>query len=310
MKSVVFGPVPSRRLGRSLGINNLPTSACTYSSVYGPGAATAATHIEREPFVDPELIAGRVAQRLAELRGARQPVDHVTFAPTGEPTLDLRLGETIAKVRRHGARVAVMTNGSLLWRHDVRQDVARADIVSITVDAARRECWREVDRPAPQLRFEDVMAGIRAFAESYRGKLLTQTTLVGGMNDSEEEIEAVADYLQLIKPGIAYLAVASAPGVPATSDKAFTRAYAALADHVSHVACLLDEDEYDMRDAPSGADGLMARAAERPIERQEVETWLQDGGYDWGVVQELVDGGALRVVEYRGRTYFSPRRRA
>lgn len=307
MKPLVFGPVASRRLGQSLGINHVPPDVCSYACVYAHRTDTPATRVEREPIADPEQIAGEVRQRLDALRG--QAIDHVTFVSTGEPTLDSRLGETIARVRRTGVKVAVMTDGSLLWRHDVRQELAQADVVSITVDAARRDAWRQIAQPAPRLRLDDVLAGIRAFAETYRGTLLTQTTVVRGINDDQSEMESVADYLQLVEPSFAYLAVPTHPGVRPASDEAFTRAYAALADHLPRVACLFDEDDQDTLDTPHDVGGLMAIAAERPMERQEVEAWLKESSRSWSLVQALVDDGALRVVEYRGRTYFSPRRR-
>jgi hypothetical protein len=137
----VFGPVPSRRLGRSLGVNHLPPQVCSYSWAYCQIGPTLVRASEPEPRCAPELIHEQVRDRLATLRRRGEPVDYVTFVPEGEPCLDRNLGASIDAVRTLGVPIAVITNGSLLWRPEVRERLLKADCVS--------GVRRRLSRPAP-----------------------------------------------------------------------------------------------------------------------------------------------------------------
>jgi wyosine [tRNA(Phe)-imidazoG37] synthetase (radical SAM superfamily) len=118
---LTFGPVPSRRLGRSLGINNIPPKSCTYSCVYCQVGPTPRTEVLPRAFYAPTQIVQEVKAHLARLRERGERVDYLTFVPDGEPTLDSRLGETIDRLRPLGIPIAVISNGSLLSREDVRE---------------------------------------------------------------------------------------------------------------------------------------------------------------------------------------------
>lgn len=127
---ITFGPVPSRRLGRSLGVNHVPPKNCSYACVYCQVGATDRMRIDRSRFLDPAEVVDAVARRISSCREEREPVDFVTFVPDGEPTLDLHLGEEIRGVRSLGVPVAMITNGSLLGRPEVREELSAADLVS------------------------------------------------------------------------------------------------------------------------------------------------------------------------------------
>ena len=122
---IAFGPIPSRRLGRSLGVNHIPPKVCTYSCVYCQVGRTSSLRIRRCAFYDPARVAEAVRERVAQARSSGEAVDFITFVPDGEPTLDINLGQEIARLRPLGIPIAVITNGSLLWREDVRADLSR-----------------------------------------------------------------------------------------------------------------------------------------------------------------------------------------
>ncbi|BES80490.1 radical SAM protein [Pyrodictium abyssi] len=122
-----------------------------------------------ENLLQADEVVGEAARRLEELDAVGEHVDYVTVVPDGEPTLDANLGRLVEGLRALGARVAVLSNGSLLWREDVRRDLQEADLVSVKPDAAREETWRRVNRPHPRLRLDTVIQGIRVFSEEYRG---------------------------------------------------------------------------------------------------------------------------------------------
>ena len=148
---IAFGPVRSRRLGWSLGINNVPPKTCTYSCVYCQVGATDRARIEREAYFEPDAIVAEVGERLAECRAIGQPVDYATFVPDGEPALDRHLGEAIRGVAALGVKVAVITNGSLLWRDDVRTGAIPTDWASLKVDTVDDATWaaQPSDRRSP-----------------------------------------------------------------------------------------------------------------------------------------------------------------
>ncbi|MDX2437439.1 MAG: radical SAM protein, partial [Acidobacteriota bacterium] len=174
---MTFGPVPSRRLGQSLGINNIPPKICSYACIYCQLGRTLTMQTERTNFYDPERILEEVRTRVEEVRVAGESVDYLCFVPDGEPTLDLRLGREIELVRELGIKIAVITNSSLIWRKDVREELALADWVSLKVDAVREDVWRRIDRPHGQLRLSQILDGALALSGSFTGQLVTETML-------------------------------------------------------------------------------------------------------------------------------------
>ncbi|MEJ2097833.1 MAG: radical SAM protein, partial [Deltaproteobacteria bacterium] len=117
---IAFGPVPSRRLGRSLGINNIPPKVCSYSCVYCQVGKTRRMKVDRSPFYDPQEIYRDVKKKIAKAQKKGESVDYLTFVPDGEPTLDVNLGNEIELLKSLGPKIGVITNGSLAWRKDVR----------------------------------------------------------------------------------------------------------------------------------------------------------------------------------------------
>ena len=134
----VFGPVPSRRFGRSLGINNIPPKTCTYSCIYCQRGRTTRMPLERAPFYSPETLIGEARAAIAEMGCQGETIDYLTFVPDGEPTLDANLGKAITLAGKTGHKVAVITNGSLLWDPSVRDDLSAADAVSVKATRGER----------------------------------------------------------------------------------------------------------------------------------------------------------------------------
>jgi len=309
---LVFGPVPSRRLGQSLGINNIPPKSCTYSCIYCQVGATVGANVRRRPFFQPGTIVDQVGERLTALRDQERKVDVLTFVPSGEPTLDLHLGEEIAELKRFGVPIAVITNGSLLWRHDVRTELSRADIVSVKVDAARVATWRRINQPCPSLDLDDVLAGVRIFAARYRGRLLTETMLVAGVNDSEAELTKTADLVAELRPAVAYVAIPTRPPAESTvrapSDEVLAMAFQLFAARLPAVELLLGYEEEPFSVGESVEQSLLSIATVHPMRREEVAQILRDAGETWSLVDELVARGALAEVRHRNRTFYLRRR--
>ncbi len=176
----IYGPVPSWRLGRSLGIDLLPGrgKVCTFDCVYCQLGRTTRFTAERQMFVEME----RLQAELDALPLKAKDVDHSTFSGTGEPTLAANLGEAIELVRGspslQGVPVAVLTNATLLSRPDVRRDLARADLVVAKLDAPDEECFQAINRPIGGVTWSLVIEGIRALRREFHGRLALQMMFV------------------------------------------------------------------------------------------------------------------------------------
>ena len=230
--AIVFGPIPSRRLGRSLGVNNIPPKVCTYSCVYCQIGVTGRIEKQRQAFYEPQRVYEEVARRLDTFGPLGEGVDYISFVPDGEPTLDINLGEEIGLMKSLGIKIAVITNGTLLHLPDVRRDLAGADWVSLKVDAASEDVWRRLNRPHRDLSLAQVRAGTLEFAREFAGELVTETMLLAGYNDGPEEIEAIATFVKDIGPRKAFLGVPTRPpalgSVRPASPEAMNLAYQAF----------------------------------------------------------------------------------
>ena len=208
---ITFGPVPSRRLGRSLGINNIPPKICSYACIYCQLGNTLKMQIERRAFFNPDEIFTSVKQRVQQVIANNESIDYLAFVPDGEPTLDINLGETIERLKELKIPVAVISNASLIAGQDVRGDLLKADWVSLKVDAGTEELWKIIDRPHGKLRFEEIKMGLFAFRNEYKGILATETMLIRGLNDKPKAIDEISEILRQLNPDSAYIAVPTRP---------------------------------------------------------------------------------------------------
>jgi len=185
----VFDPVPSRRLGYSLGVDIIPPKYCSYDCIYCQAGKTTDKEILRKRFYDPEVIVAQVADRVA----TTQQVDIITFSGSGEPTLNLDLGVMIRGVKKRVATpVAVITNGSLLHDREVRADLAEADVVLPSLDAVSEEAFKRINRPHPLLDVESVIAGLKKFRQGYTGPIWLEIMLIRNVNDDPDELKKMA----------------------------------------------------------------------------------------------------------------------
>jgi wyosine [tRNA(Phe)-imidazoG37] synthetase (radical SAM superfamily) len=196
----VFGPVPSRRLGKSLGIDTVPMKTCNWNCVYCQlGRSTPVVH-ERKEYLPAEAILDEVRQALPLIQP--RDIDWITFVASGEGTLHSRIGTLVHAVKRMSDHpVAVITNGSMLYLADVRAGMAEADAVLPTLDAGDPALYRRINRPHPQFTFAQHVAGLTAFAQMKRhAKMWIEVMLVAGVNDTELALRQLSDVLSRIGP--------------------------------------------------------------------------------------------------------------
>ncbi|MDK2857766.1 MAG: hypothetical protein PWQ29_1729 [Verrucomicrobiota bacterium] len=185
----LFGPVPSRRLGRSLGIDVTPFETCSFNCLFCQCGSTTDRMTERKEFVPFDAVCAEIARWLAEDGAA----DGITFAGSGEPTLYSRLGDLMGFIKSKTAiPVILLSNGTLLHRSDVRTEAAQADIVKISLSAWDEPSFQEINRPAPGLSLEQLLEGEKAFRKEFCGELWLEVFLMKGINASTEQVRQIA----------------------------------------------------------------------------------------------------------------------
>ncbi len=193
----VYGPVPSRRLGRSLGVDIVPPKICTLDCVYCQIGRTTQKSTIRRDFIDIDAVVAELRDRLSEGVTA----DYITIGGSGEPTLNSRLGELIDRIRGLTAiPVALLTNGTLFDRADVRSESAKADVVIPSLDAGDPQAFEAVNRPAPDISIEKVVSGLGRFRDEFRGQIWLEVFLIEGMNTSPEQLARLKDLIARIRP--------------------------------------------------------------------------------------------------------------
>ena len=303
-----YGPVPSRRLGKSLGINNIPPKICTYSCVYCQIGRTTQMQDCRKVFYDPDEIVQDVRNKLQKARAASEKVDYLTFVPDGEPTLDINLGKEIEALKTLGVPVGVITNASLLWRDDVREDLSKADWISVKVDSVDEGHWRQINRPCKGIQLSAVLDGLLAFSKRYTGKLVTETMLVKGLNDNEGCMKAVADYLHILRPEIAYLSIPTRPPmegwVSPPEEGTLNLLWQILADRVKQVEYLIDYEGDSFTATDNVEQSLLNITAVHPMREEAVRLLLSRAGYSWDTVSHLMAQGVLTKTDYNGHVFY------
>ncbi len=307
-RMIAFGPIPSRRLGHSLGVNNIPPKFCTYSCVYCQLGRTPHIQADRRTFYTPEEIA-RDVRRQVERTGGQ--IDYLTFVPDGEPTLDVNLGRSVVSLRSLSIPVAVITNSSLVWQEGVREDLSKADWVSLKVDSALEPTWRRINRPHRSLRLAAILDGMLSFAQSYKGMLVTETMLVAGVNDDEPSLRAVAAFLARLRPARAYISVPTRPPaepwVRPPAEERVLRAHQIFSAAVGEAELLIGYEGDAFSATGDPREDLLRITAVHPMRREAVEALLARTGASWETVSGLVAEGLLVETEYEGRTFYARR---
>jgi wyosine [tRNA(Phe)-imidazoG37] synthetase (radical SAM superfamily) len=309
-EALAFGPVPSRRLGRSLGVNNIPPKTCSYSCVYCQLGRTSSMLINRQAFYKPEQILMQVKKKIDEatLRGER--IDYITFVPDGEPTLDANLGREISLLKNIGIPIAVITNASLLWREEVKEDLLVADFVSLKVDAVSIDLWRRINRPHKDLKLDTILDGVKQFAKSFEGILVSETMLIDSVN-YEDELERVANFLRgLVKLDKAYIAIPTRPPtekwVKPAKEEVINEAFQVFSKKLggNRVEYLIGYEGNAFTSTGNVKEDLLSITAVHPMREEAVTEFLKKAGADWRVVEELLQQGRLVEIEYEGKKYY------
>jgi len=300
----VFGPVPSRRLGKSLGVNNIPPKHCSYSCVYCQVGRTSNITLERRTFYPWTEVVEEVVGAIKAI--GEENIDYVTFVPDGEPTLDVFLGKEISEIKKRTNKpIAVLTNASLLFEEEVRNDLYEANLVSVKVDAVTEEVYRKINRPHPKVELDKVLDGIRKFSESYKGKMITETMLVKDINDSENEIRLVSSFIAELNAYKVYIAVPTRPPaesfVKKAEEESVLRAYEIFSERINKekLELLVGYEGSNFGVIKDPVESLLNITSVHPMRIDYACEVLQRAGLNpEKVLEELVNKNKIAIVNY------------
>lgn len=303
----VFGPVPSRRLGKSLGIDPVPLKTCNWNCVYCQLGRSMPLVNERREYFPRDAMIEEIELVLARARPG--DIDWITFIGSGETTLHSGLGWLIRQVKaRTELPVAVITNGSLLYLPEVREELSVADAVLPSLDAGDARLYRRIDRPHPEATFERLVDGLVAFRNGYRGKLWVEVMLVRGLNDTDAALRDIAAVLAKVRPDEIHVVQPDRPACeswvqPADRD-GLLRVQAALGE----VARIIQPatGEFTITGSSSPVDAVVEIISRHPMREDEVIRTLQQWspGELTAVLKALEDGGRAQAVERNGIRYY------
>lgn len=304
----VFGPVPSRRLGQSLGIDTIPLKTCNWNCVYCQLGRTKPLNNQRKDYYPPSEILSEVREALETCQPGE--INWVTFVGSGEPLLHASLGYLIQQVKKLTALpVAVITNGSLLFLPEVRQDLKPVDAVMPSLDAGTAELYRKINRPHPDLTFERLVEGLVSFRNEYSGRLWVEVMLVRGLNDNPQSLGDIARILERIRPDAVHINLPIRPPVetwvepPGSEELMQALAILGSVAEVVHPA----EGSFNLSGYEDPIEAIIAVITRHPMREQELESalsrWPQDEVRR--VLANLEASGRAQVVERYGIRFWS-----
>jgi len=301
----VYGPVPSRRLGRSLGVSPIPAKTCTFSCVYCQLGRTDRLTAGRQSFFPKESILEEIMRTIDP-----KTTDFVTFCGDGEPTLCRDLGWLIRRVKASAkVPVAVITNGSLLYRKDVRQDLEASDLVIASLDAGDERTFWEINRPHGTQDFESYILGLADFKSEFTGKIWVETMLVRDMNDSEESLQRIKDILDEIKPdGVHVLTPIRPPAeswVGPPEESAVNRARQMIENAASF--SVVESGEFGRDGFGNARQAIIEIGSRHPL-RLDQALRIEEEFSEPGSIETMLKNGDLVQVAYERRRYLLPAR--
>lgn len=304
-QNVVYGPVPSRRLGRSLGVDLVPYKICSYDCIYCQIGRTPQPTMERKPYVPVEKVVRQVLEKLEQGVAA----DYITLGGSGEPTLNSDIAEIIARIQAASpVPVAVLTNGSMLIQADVRQALKAADAVLPSFDAPDADIFQRINRPGPGIGFAEMAEGMVRFRQEYTGPIWLEIFLIDGINTSEAAIEGFKHWMTRIRPDRIHLNTAVRPtaesGVLRPSDEQLMRVRDMLGERAEIVVAYQGESRVTGGRKSLQAD-LLDLLSRRPCTLSDIADGLDTHPHEiLKYLEPLVASGEIEMVRKEDGTYY------
>ena len=311
-KKYLYGPVASRRLGRSLGIDIVPLKTCTLDCVYCQLGKTTEKTIERRDYVPIKAVLAELKDRLneglkADLSAVRV-ADFITISGSCEPTLNSQLGELIDGIKKiTDIPVAVMTNGTLFYREDVRADCAKADVVVPSLDAGDEETFRKVNRPHKDISIEKLVDGLCKFRKEFSGQIWLEVFLIEGLNTDIAEIDKVKALIQRIHPDKVQLNTAVRPTAEPGIKKVDAQKLQTIASRIGqHCEVVADfPSRHAKKHIDSKAEDILSMLKRRPCSLNDICSGLSiHSNESLKYINELREQGVINSEEKDGKIFF------
>ncbi len=306
---IAYGPVPSRRLGRSIGINNIPAKICSYSCVYCQLGKTIELTNKKRTFYDPNRIFEDTQARVEAAISKGESIDYLTFVPDGEPTLDTNLKREVELVGQLDIPIAVLTNASLIWDTEVKDALNSSNLVSLKIDGVTEEMWGRVDRPHKALKLQKILDGIIAFSDEYDGTIITETMFLHHI-DYNEEIHRIAEFLDSLKITKSYIAIPTRPPtldwVEPAAERVLNHAFNKFAEVLgaNKVELLIGYEGDSFSSTGNLTDDILSITAVHPMREDAVRKLVSSANSNWDIILNLIDERRLIGIRYKGDTYY------
>lgn len=300
-----YGPVPSRRLGRSLGVSLIPPKTCSYSCVYCQLGRTNRLQAKRESFFPKERVLSEI-----ERRSADADMDFITFVGDGEPTLSADLGWLMQKSREStGKQIAVISNGSLLYQPEVREECAYADVVIPSLDAGSEEVFKKINRPHRGITFDVMLQGQVDFRRCYRGRIWLEIMLVQGVNDSESALLDIRKAVKRIEPDRIYIMTPIRPPaeswVQPPSPESILRAQKILGQPTTIAS--IESGDFGLDAFSNAREAILEIGSRHPLRLEQAQK-IAARFAQTGMVDKLIAEGEIVKIVYHRRAYLLPSR--
>jgi wyosine [tRNA(Phe)-imidazoG37] synthetase (radical SAM superfamily) len=303
----LYGPVPSRRLGFSLGIDIIPFKTCTFDCVYCQLGSSSEKKIRRQTFFSHENILPQIKKALSSERR----IDAITFSGSGEPTLNAGIENLIKEIKKNTAiPIVVLTNSSLLSRSSVRKALLQADIIVPSLDAADQDVFQKINRPHPSLNIKEIIEGLRAFRSEFQGSLWLEILLVKGINDSPSQIQKLKNAINKIKPERIQLNTVIRPPAEKTARPLSLQELKEIKD-VMGENCEIIAD-FDRKGHSSSSqdieETILTMIKRRPVTLSDVSTSLGlHRNEALKYLNDLLTKKKIKCIVHKGLRYFEPK---
>lgn len=305
---LVFGPVPSRRLGSSIGINHIPPKHCSYSCIYCQVGHTDHMEIKRSAYYPIDQILGEVQEKIDQCSKIGNNIDYLTLVPDGEPTLDINLGKLVEGLKKFKIPVAVISNSTLIDHPDVQDELMQADWVSLKVDTVDEMLWRVIDRPHHQLSLTKILDSIYKFRKKYSGILVTETMLISGLNDQRRSFLHLCDYLNELQPSKAYLSIPTRPpaeaGVKIPKPETLQEILQIGAERLPFMDLLFETEVGDFVSTGDLAEDIRSITAVHPLREEALRQMVTRAGGEWKVVEDLMAAGEVYNIVHQSERFY------
>jgi wyosine [tRNA(Phe)-imidazoG37] synthetase (radical SAM superfamily) len=298
-----YGPVPSRRLGKSIGVSPIPAKTCSYSCVYCQLGRTDHMQVERKSFFPKEDIF-RDIEKVVNASSA----DFITFVGDGEPTLCKDLGWLIENTKNvFKLPIAVITNGSLLYHEDVREDLKNADVVMPTLDVGNQALFEILNRPSKTITFEKMLQGLIDFRQDFKGQIWSEVMLVSGINDSVKELNSIKDALARTRPDRVYITTPVRPPAENWVESPDPENILLAEEIFEKVVSITEQEtgDFGVKEFSNAREAILEISARHPL-RVEQALRIERKFGESGVVEKLVSQSRLDKRSYRNTVYVMP----